>query len=272
MKTSASTQPESARPVEDEDIRPLWAPSRELDNTAPLRWLNKGWQDFRAAPVLSLTYGLIMTIFCVGIAAIAYQVGSLTMVIIMMAGFMFIGPAMAMGLYTLSCQLEKGIPPLMLSCLRQGKKRMGNQMIFAFALLIVFLVWARAASMVHIFIPMTASPPLSEIFLFLGIGCVVGTLFATVIFCASAFSLPMMLDRDVDAITAMLTSVNAVLHNKKAMLLWAMIIGGSMLLGLLTLFLGLAVILPVIGHATWHGYRETVIGDDWPQDPYTRIA
>ena len=79
----------------------------------------------------------------------------------------------------------------------------------------------------------------------------------------------MIMDRDVDAITAVLSSINAVLKNKAAMLLWALIILGSVLVGFLTLFLGFIVTLPVIGYASWRGYRETIIGDEWQQDPET---
>lgn len=144
-------------------------------------------------------------------------------------------------------------------------------MILAFALLLVFLVWARAASMVHIFFPMNGTPSMSDLVTFLGIGSAVGSLFALVIFCSTAFALPMIMDRDVDAITAILTSFNAVLRNKKVMFVWALIIGFGTLVGFATFFIGLIFILPIIGHATWHGYRETIIADDWPQDEHTKL-
>ena len=145
-------------------------------------------------------------------------------------------------------------------------------MILTLVLLIVFLVWARAASMSHIFFPETGAELTSNLIAFYAIGGAVGSIFAVIIFCATAFALPMIMDRDVDAITAMLTSFNAVLRNKSAMLVWALIIVLSLLLGFATLFIGLMFFLPIIGHATWHGYRETIIADDWPQDAHTKLA
>ena len=262
---------EDEKTSENEEIKPFVSPARKLEPLAPIRWLRAGWGDFRQAPVHSLTYGVAMTMIGIFISYLAYRVGSFTLVIVLLAGFIFIGPALAMGLYSISCQLEKNQPVRFFACFAQGRKRMGNQMILAFALLIVFLVWARAASMVHIFMPVNTAAPLSALLGFLTIGALVGTIFTLVIFCSTAFAIPMIMDRDVDAVTAMLTSFNAVLNNKPAMFVWALVIVLGLLAGFMTFYLGLVVILPVIGHATWHGYRETVIADDWPQDPDTRL-
>ena len=90
------------------------------------------------------------------------------------------------------------------------------------------------------------------------VGSLVGAVFAAIVFCASAFSLPMMLDRGTDAITSALTSINGVIKNRGVMLLWAALIAGLVLVGFATAYIGLAVVLPLIGHATWHAYRETV--------------
>mgnify|MGYP001817775494 FL=1 len=84
-------------------------------------------------------------------------------------------------------------------------------------------------------------------------------------FCISAFSLPMIMDRKTDLVTAVVTSINAVLRNRKVMLLWAMMILGVVVISVITGLLGLVVIFPVIGHATWHAYQETVDASDWPQ-------
>lgn len=258
-------------PVTEEvsKLHPFVAPSRRLAPGAPLHWLKQGFQDFRQAPVLSMLYGSIFMLASWIIAYWSWQIGSFTMLIILFAAFVFLGPALGMGLYSVSCQLDRNLKPRIGFCLQQGKKRIGHQMIFAFALLVIFLVWARAAAIVNIFLPMARDPNFNELLTFLGIGSVVGLLFAMVVYCASVFSLPMIMDREVDAITAVLSSVNAVLKNKPAMLLWALIILGSVLLGFLTLFLAFVVTLPVIGYASWRGYRETIIGDEWPQDPDT---
>lgn len=91
----------------EEDIKSFISPTQQLEISAPLRWLKKGWNDFRRAPAASLAYGIVMALISVFISFWAYRFGSITMVIVMMAGFIFIGPAMAMGLYSISCQLEK---------------------------------------------------------------------------------------------------------------------------------------------------------------------
>jgi uncharacterized membrane protein len=266
-ETNHNTQaPEATASVR---LRPFIAPCRQISPTAPLRWLKQGFQDFKRAPLLSMAYGAIFMLASWLIALWSWQVGSFTMLIVLFAAFVFLGPALAMGLYSVSCQLDRGMKPRIGFCLTQGKKRLGNQMVFAFALLVIFLVWARAAAIVNIFLPMARSPNPSELMTFLIIGSVVGLLFTLVVYCASVFSLPMIMDREVDAITAVLSSVNAVLKNKAAMLLWALIILGSVLLGFLTLFLGFVIILPIIGYASWRGYRETIIGDEWQQDPDT---
>jgi uncharacterized membrane protein len=267
----SAVKPEPKEKIPKEDIKSFISPSRTLETTAPLRWLKKGWQDFRRAPGHSLSYGIIMTFASVFISYWSYKVGSVTMVIVMLSGFIFIGPALAMGLYSISCQLEKNKRVNLLSCIKQGKKRITNQMLLTFVLLIVFLIWARAASMSHIFYPTSGSESLSGLLTFFAIGSAVGSIFAAIIFCATAFALPMIMDRDVDAITAILTSFNAVLKNKSAMLVWAGIIVFGILLGFATFFIGLMFFLPIIGHATWHGYRETIIADDWPQDAHTKL-
>jgi uncharacterized membrane protein len=100
---------------------------------------------------------------------------------------------------------------------------------------------------------------------FLGVGSAVGSMFAAIVFAISAFSLPMLIDRRVDTVTAIITSVNAVLRNKPAMLVWALLIAGCVLLGVLTAFAAFVVLLPLLAYATWHGYHQTIDTSDWPE-------
>ena len=102
---------------------------------------------------------------------------------------------------------------------------------------------------------------------FLGVGSAVGSVFALVSFSASAFSLPMIADRDCDMITAVITSVNAVLHNKCAMLVWVVCILTVMLIGILTAGIGLAVTTPWLAYSTWHAYRSCIRAQDWNELP-----
>ncbi|MEO0996104.1 MAG: DUF2189 domain-containing protein, partial [Pseudomonadota bacterium] len=168
--------------------------------------------------------------------------------------------------YAISAQLERGQPPDMTRSLRAAFRRhFGNEMIFALVLLVIFLVWARAGAMVTVFFPERGHPELADLATYLAVGTAVGAIFTAMTFSASAFSLPMILHRRVDAVTAVVTSVNAVLRNKRAMLVWLALIVAGVAIGVLTAFVGLAVILPVIGHAAWHGYLETVDASAFPR-------
>jgi uncharacterized membrane protein len=120
--------------------------------------------------------------------------------------------------------------------------------------------------MVHVFFPVESESAVDFV-RFLGIGSAVGSIFALVTFSASAFSLPMIVDRDADMITACITSVNAVLRNKPAMLVWIALIVGVTGLGFATAGLGLIVAIPVLGYATWHGYADTIDASGWPDSP-----
>ncbi len=143
---------------------------------------------------------------------------------------------------------------------------MRDLMVFSFVLLIVFMIWARSATAMHIFFPENTDFQSGDLIMFLSIGTAVGAIFSAVVFTASAFSLPMIMDRKTDAITAVITSANAVLRNKSTMLVWGSLIVALVLIGFLTAFLGLILILPLIGHATWHAYRDTIDASQWPEN------
>lgn len=248
---------------------PFVAPCRTLEMTAPLRWLRLGWNDMLRAPRLSLTYGTVLMALSMLIAAFTWRYGMMALYLGLATGFVFIGPILAVGLYSISRQIGKGLDPVMGYCLREGWHHIRELMVLGIVLLVVLLVWARAAATVHIFFPDEPNPPIEHLITFLGVGSVVGSVFAAIVFSASALSLPMILDRKVDAITACVTSVNAVLRNKKPMLLWAFLIFLSVALGFGTACIGFAVLMPLIGHATWHAYQETIDAAAWPEDGIT---
>jgi len=248
------------------DELPFVAPCRELSPWAPFRWVRLGVSDLLQAPQQSLFYGLAIAVMIGTVSLLAWLKGSQWIMFAMLGGFVFLAPLTCIGLYAISAQLERGQPALMARSLRAAFKRhLGNQMIFAIILLIIFLVWARAAIMITVFIPTDGELTIRELWPYLSFGSIVGAVFATVTFCASAFSLPMIMHRDVDSITAIVTSVNAVLRNKRAMIIWLTMIVASLLLGLMTAFVGLIVIVPVIGYAAWHGYLETIDADQFPR-------
>ena len=119
--------------------------------------------------------------------------------------------------------------------------------------------------MVTVFFPTDGEPSTGELLGYLAFGSGIGAVFAAVTFSASVFSLPMIMHRDVDSITAIVTSVNAVLRNKGTMVVWLTLILVSLVLGVVTAFVGLIVIVPVIGYAAWHGYLETIDADAFPR-------
>lgn len=250
----------------DRENMPFVAPCRQISPLAPFGWLKKGAADLKQAPRQSLTYGFFMALVMASVVWLAWSYGSHWFMLAMIGGFVFLAPLTCIGLYAISAQLERGQTPSMGRSLRAAFKRhLGNEMIFALALLIIFMVWARAGVLVSVFFPTEAHPELSDLIGYLTIGSIVGAIFAAVTFSASAFSLPMIMHRDVDSITAIVTSINAVLRNKLAMLIWLLLIMLSLLIGVLTAFVGLIVILPIIGYGAWHGYLETIDASDFPR-------
>ena len=243
---------------------PFMAPCRHLPSNASLRWIRLGWGDFRRAPVQSLGYGLVIALLSWLVTGIGLKLGSYFAVLILLSGFVFIAPILALGLYSISRQLERGREPSRSRCFGDLRRTVGTAMVFALALLVLFLVWARAGSMVHVFFPMHAQPHWSELVAFFAIGSAVGSIFASLTFLFSAFSLPMICDRDADAVTAIVTSVNAVLRNKSAMAVWILLIVAITAVGFATALLGLALAIPLLGHATWHAYKDTIDASAWP--------
>ncbi len=245
---------------------PFVAPCHRLQINAPLQWISKGWADLRRAPRQSLGYGIAIALLSWGVTAVGLWAGSYWAVLILLSGFVFVAPVLALGLYSISRQLERGEQPSLARCLVTKRKSLGNAMVFALALLVLFLIWARAGSMLHVFFPASGGADWRQLAMFLVIGSAVGSVFALLTFTFSAFSLPMICDRETDAITAIVTSVNAVLRNKPAMAVWVMLIVGLTAIGFATALIGLVVTMPLLGHATWHAYRDTIDAAAWPSN------
>jgi uncharacterized membrane protein len=245
----------------------LIVPSRELKASAAFGWLRSGWADFRSARSISLVYGLFVFLVSITVAWLAWKLGGYVLLISALSGFVFVAPMLAFGLYAVSRQLCEGKHPDIGHTILAIKKPLGNAMVFTLILLIVFLLWARAGMMVQVFFPYGQDPEWAHIVTFLLIGSAVGSIFATVSFAASVFSLPMIANREVDVITAVISSINAVLRNKPAMFVWALLISVLTLVGFLTAGLGLIIIIPWLAYATWHGYREALDVSEWPRLP-----
>lgn len=250
----------------ERDTMPFVAPCRRLAPLAAFGWLREGIADWRRAPAQSLAYGIFMAVLIGGVSFLSFAWGSVWLMLAMLGGFVFLAPLSCIGLYAISAQIERGQPVSMRRSLRAAFRRhVGNELVFAIILLVIFLVWARAGTMVSVFFPTDGEPELADFATYLTVGTLVGAVFAAVTFSASAFSLPMIMHRDVDTVTAVVTSVNAVLRNKLAMAVWLAIIMTGILVGVATAFVGLVVILPVIGYAAWHGYLKTIDASAFPR-------
>lgn len=243
---------------ESKPSRPLFVASRKLEWSAPLRWLKLGWQDYRDAQSLSLAYGLFFALSGLLLSSLVVRFSSTIFLFSIGVFFILLGPLLAFGLYDVPRQIEHNEKPTLKHSLWQIRNSAPNQWIFAVVVFVIGLIWMRAATLIHIFYPEGAEPALEELLTFFTIGSTVGACFLALVFGISAFSLPMMVDRKSDAITAALSSLNAVMNNKGVCALWALLIFGLVVLGFATAFLGLIVVLPVIGYATWHGYEDVL--------------
>jgi uncharacterized membrane protein len=193
--------------------------------------------------------------------------GRWVLLISVLSGFIFIAPLLAFALYSVSRQLSMGLKPTLAETLAAARKPFANSLVFALVLLMIFLLWARAGSMVHIFFPTDAAPGIGGLVTFLAIGSAVGSVFAWITFAITAFSLPFIANREVDVVTAVVSSINAVLRNKWTMLSWAAVIVLFTGAGLATGLLGFILVIPWLGYASWHGYRAALDVSGWPTLP-----
>jgi uncharacterized membrane protein len=188
---------------------------------------------------------------------------------VLAGGFLLIAPLLAVGLYEKSRALAANEYVSFGSTLTAAWRAIGRLSPFAAALLIIYLVWVRLAFLLFsLFLGTSGLPPAHEFMptlLFtaqglglLVVGTAIGAVLAAIVFAISAISIPMLMDRNIDAVTAMVRSAKAVIDNPRPMGLWAILIAGFMALGIATMGLGLVLAFPLIGHATWHAYRDFV--------------
>jgi len=245
------------------EARPFVVPCAMLTLDAPRRWLRLGWQDVRRAPGLTLSFGLLIVVVSVLVAALAWTLGRFALLATLLSGFVFVAPLIGVGLYCVSRDLAAGRRPALARCLSLARRVVGQAAVFALCQLVIVLLWSRAGMMVNAFVPLVDGNA-GTLLEFLLIGSAVGSIFAAITFAVAAFSLPMIADRDVDMVTACVSSIRAVLSNKRVMLLWAALIVLLTAAGLATAFLGLAIIMPWLAYAAWHAYRETLDASGWP--------
>jgi uncharacterized membrane protein len=256
------------------DARPSDSPERApgafdlklhaLSYTDPLRWLAAGWRDFVRAPGIGIFYGGCFMVM--GWALLKMFEWAPAYVMALSAGFLLVGPFLALGLYRVSQRLENGEAPDFGDSLLAWDQRTGTLAIFGFVLLVLEMLWGRA-TLVIFAVSFDGMPDLKGSLLALldpeNLGFIVawtgiGAVFAGLIYAVSVISIPMILHRQTDAITAGLTSLRLVLTQTGVMLWWGFLITAIVVLAMLPGFAGLLVAGPVIGHASWHAYRAAV--------------
>ena len=232
--------------------------------------LREGADDFRAMPAFGMTIGLVHALGGMAILYVAYALDLIVLAFPLLAGFALIGPFAAMGLYEGSRRRDRG-------------ERVGIQDIFSvraattsvnifflgFILLFALFVWLRMALMIYALFFGLNPPPLGSLFTemfttmngftFLLVGNAVGAAFAFVVFSITVVSFPYMLEKDVDPVTAVALSVSAVAKNALPLAGWALFVGIALFVSWLPFFLGLIVVLPVLGHATWRLYKRMIV-------------
>lgn len=241
--------------------------NRNLAPAEAFAWLRAGWRDFGLQPALSMGYGLAVFVGSGAIVVGLFGLGLDYILLPALAGFMVVGPVLAIGLYEKSRRIGAGRLPLRLTDMVFVRAASGAQVLFTGALLcLLMLLWMRAAVIVYaLFFGLTPFPGLDHIlpmlfttpvgWAMLVVGSAIGGLFAAFAFAISAFSIPMLLAERTDALTAMGTSMALVWNNLPVMLAWGGIVLALFLLSLASGMLGLLVTFPLVGHATWHAYR-----------------
>lgn len=233
--------------------------------------LARGFRDFGACRTDVMMLCLLYPLAGLAISRMAFDYGMLALVFPLIAGFALIAPLFGLGLYEISRRRERGLETHWTDAFAVARSpNIGSIMVMGFLLLALFCLWLFAANLLYTVTLGPDAPVSAEAFVrdalttpqgwtmtIVGIG--VGFLFALVVLVIGVVSLPMLLDRNVGVGTAIATSVRAVRMNPGPMAMWGLIVAASLLIGALPLLIGLAIVLPVLGHATWHLYRKVVV-------------
>jgi uncharacterized membrane protein len=264
-EAQAAAQPGDGQPPRPSalDIR-----LRQLRWGDPLRWLALGWQDYRRCPGIGLFYGVVFVVMGWAIAKVFEHAPPYTLAL--SGGFLLVGPFLCLGIYRVSQRLEQGLKPEISDSVLAWQAKVSQLGIFGFVLLVLEMLWARATLVVFA-VTFDGMPDFKGSLLalldpqnitFIVAWSALGAVFATLIFAFTVVSMPMILDRKTDAITAALTSFRLVLTQPGVMLFWGLLIAAITFAAMAPAFLGLLVAGPVIGHASWHAYRAGVIEDE----------
>lgn len=232
--------------------------------------LARGVKDFGACRTDIIFLCLIYPVAGLIISRMAADYGMAALIFPLVSGFALLGPLFGLGLYEMSRRREMGIGTGWADAFAVVRApALGAILVLGALLFMLFCAWLFTANLIYI-VTLGPDPPVSAAALvrdalttpagwtMVVVGCGVGFLFALVVLVIGVVSFPLLLDRNVGVGTAIATSVRAVLTNPGPMAMWGLIIAGSLVIGAIPLLVGLAVVLPVLGHATWHLYRKVV--------------
>ena len=275
--TVTSPEPASDAPVPSEAQHAEAIAGRVLAQTAqpialqplrlsdPFRWLAKGLQDMRAAPGIAVFYGLCFWGMALVLGWVFRTRPEYTMSLA--SGCLLLGPFLAMGLYDTSRRREAGLAPQLSESLTCWDSHLGSMGMLVLVLVVLELLWGRASLVVFAVFFNTGMPSTTGVlqavfnpqnWSFVAVYTVVGGAFAALVFSTSVVSIPMILDRDTDALTAGITSMRVVIENTAVMLLWGALITAIVAVSLWFWGVGLLLSGPVLGFASWHAYRAAV--------------
>ena len=239
---------------------------RSIGTERPMQWLRMGWNDMRENLGASLSYGVILA--AIGYLILSYAADKPYLFMAAISGFMLIGPIAAAGMYEISRRYEKGEKVAFFGSIRGLARNADALAMFGAFLAIALIGWERISAIMFALFYRGEIDNMTNFvsgilssdgnLYFLAAYVIVGAVLALVVFSLSAIAIPMVMDRETDTITAAMTSLRAVQVNFDAMLLWAVMIVALIGIGFASMMIGMVILLPLVGHATWHAYRDLV--------------
>lgn len=233
---------------------------------APWSWLKAGWEDFVRAPQVSVLYGLIFVGAGLAIVVGLWAIGQTSSIPVAMSGFALVAPALAIGIYQVSRAMERGEKPRFRIMITRYPARLTQIGFMSVLLALLLMIWFRSAQFLYIGIvpagPFELGPFINYMLTepagltLLVVGTLVGAFLASVAFSISVLTFPMLVDQDVDAITALIASIRAVFSQPFVMITWAWLIAFWVIAGSALFIVGLALAFPWIAHASWHAYKD----------------